>query len=88
MPCGLTGRTATAAEWSSRAIASADSLEGPYVKMIAQSYAAILDQIDGDVEAMLEHTTVAAELCSRIRLRLLQGMAIDPGGMGGSGSRF
>ena len=61
----LEGRTATAAEWSSRAIASADSLEGPYVKMLAQSYAAILDQIDGDVEAMLKHTTVAAELCSQ-----------------------
>jgi DNA-binding SARP family transcriptional activator len=61
----LEGRTATAAEWSSRAIASADALEGPYVKMMAQSYAAILNQIDGDVEAMLKHTTVAAELCSR-----------------------
>jgi predicted ATPase len=33
--------------------------------MIAQSYASILDQIDGDVEAMLEHSRVAAELCGR-----------------------
>lgn len=61
----LEGRTATAAEWSSRAIASADALEGPYVKMLAQSYAAILCQIDGDIESMLKHTSVAAELCSR-----------------------
>ncbi len=61
----LAGRTATAAEWSSRAIASADSLYGPYVKMLAQSYAAILNQIDGDVDAMLQHGTVAAELCSQ-----------------------
>jgi tetratricopeptide (TPR) repeat protein len=61
----LEGRTATASEWSSRAIALADSLEGPYVKMIAQSYAAILAQLDVDVEAMLKHTTVAAELCSK-----------------------
>ena len=61
----LAGRTATAAEWSSRAIASADSLEGPYVKMIAHSYAAILDQIDGNDGAMLQHATVAAELCSQ-----------------------
>ena len=61
----LEGRTATAAEWSSRAIASADSLGGPYVKMLAQSYAAILGQIDGDVEAMLKHAAVAAELCSQ-----------------------
>ena len=33
--------------------------------MLAQSYAAILFQIDGDVEAMLEHTRVAAELCGQ-----------------------
>ena len=61
----LEGRTATASEWSSRAIALADSLEGPYEKMIAQGYAAILDQIDGDLEAMLEHATIAAGLCSQ-----------------------
>jgi DNA-binding SARP family transcriptional activator/tetratricopeptide (TPR) repeat protein len=61
----LEGRTATAAEWSSRAITLADSLGGPYMRMIAQSYAAILGQIHGDVEAMLEHAAVAAELCSR-----------------------
>jgi predicted ATPase len=61
----LEGRTATASEWSSRAITLTDSLGGPYMRMIAQSYAAILGQIDGDVEAMLEHGTVAAELCSR-----------------------
>jgi DNA-binding SARP family transcriptional activator len=61
----LEGRTATASEWSRRAIALTDSLEGPYMRVIAQSYAAILDQIHGDVEAMLEHARVAAELCSR-----------------------
>jgi DNA-binding SARP family transcriptional activator len=61
----LEGRTAMAAEWSSRAIALADDLEGPYEKMIAQGYAAILDQIDGDVEGMRDHATTAAELCSR-----------------------
>jgi DNA-binding SARP family transcriptional activator len=61
----LEGRTATASKWSNRAIALADSLDGPYMTMIAQSYAAILDQIRGDVEAMLEHATVAAELCSQ-----------------------
>ena len=33
--------------------------------MFAQSYAAILDQIGGDVEAMLKHTTAAAELCGQ-----------------------
>ena len=61
----LDGRTATASEWSSQAIALADSFEGPYEKMIAQSYAAILNQIDGHVEAMLEHATIAADLCSQ-----------------------
>lgn len=61
----LEGRTATAWEWSSRAITLADSLGGPYMRMIARSYAAILGQFDGDLEAMLEHGTVAAELCSR-----------------------
>ena len=61
----LEGRTATASEWSSRAIAQAESLDGPYMTMITRSYAAILGQVHGDVEAMLEHATVAAELCSR-----------------------
>ena len=61
----LEGRTATASEWSNRAITLAESLGGPYMKMIAQSYAAILDQFNGDVEAMLEHAAVAAELCDR-----------------------
>jgi hypothetical protein len=61
----LAGRTATASEWSNRAITLADSLGGPYMRMIAHSYAAILGQVHGDVEAMLGHGTVAGELCSR-----------------------
>jgi DNA-binding SARP family transcriptional activator len=61
----LQGRTTTASEWSSRAIALAYSLEGPYEKMIAECYAAILNQFDGDVEAMLEHSAVAVELSSK-----------------------
>ena len=84
----LEGRTATASEWSSRAIALADSLDGPYVKMIAQSYAAILDQIDGDVEAMLEHATIAAELCSQYGFAYYREWPCDPGGVGGPGSRI
>ena len=64
MPCG--SRVERQPPRSGRAGRSppADSLDGPYVKMLAQSYAAILDQIDGDVDAMLKHSTVAAELCS------------------------
>ena len=60
----LAGRTTVASEWSSRAIALAESLEGPYMRMIAHSYAAILDQMEGDVDATSMHTAVASELCA------------------------
>ena len=61
----LEGRTETAADWSRRAVALAESLEGPYLRMLARSYAAILEQLNGQVDAMLEHAAVAAELCDR-----------------------
>ena len=59
----LGGRSATAWEWADRAITLADSLGGPYMTMIAHSYAAVLGQLHGDLDAMLEHASVAAELC-------------------------
>jgi hypothetical protein len=61
----LEGRTETAAEWSRRSVAEAEALEGPYMRVIALSYAAILNQLDGEVDAMLERVRVAFELCDR-----------------------
>lgn len=61
----LEGRTETAAEWSRQAVALAESLEGPYVQLIARSYSAILEQLGGEVDAMLEHVAVAVHLCDR-----------------------
>ena len=61
----LEGRTETAAEWSRRAVALAESLEAPHMRMIARSYAAILEQLNGEVEAMMGHVAVAIQLSDR-----------------------
>jgi DNA-binding SARP family transcriptional activator len=63
--CWLAGRTETAAAWSTRAVERAGSLEAPHLRVLALSYAAILEQLNGDVDAMLKHAAVAIDLCDR-----------------------
>ena len=87
-PCGL--RVERQPPRSGRAGRSplADSLEGPYMKMIAQSYAAILDQIDGDVDAMLQHGSGRRPSCAAYGFAYYREWPLILRGMGGPGSRF
>src|SRR5215472_15995748 len=61
----LLGRDEDALHWSDWAIARAEEVEHPYSLTVALAYAAITNQLRGDVDRTLEYARRMRELCDR-----------------------